>query len=77
MDFPGAHENDVPGLQGVGFSFDDIIALPLQEQDDLVEIVVMEGDFLHDGIPEPEYTEVLQQVSFFFIFFHGQNRFFL
>ena len=67
MDFACGNEDQVSWLQGIGLALDDIVRLAAQEQDYLVEVVVVEGNFLHGGIFQSKNPEIADKVAFLLI----------
>ena len=70
MDLASCDKDDVVWPQVICLALDDVVDMAAEEQDDLMEIVVVEGDIAQLPVVQVEDTEVAAQIALFGIRLH-------
>ena len=67
VDFAGRDEDDVARHERIAAALDDVVGMAAEEQDDLVEVVIMEGNRRQALVFQPEHPKIAQQVALLFV----------
>ena len=70
MDLASRDKDDVVWPQVICLALDDVVDMAAEEQDDLMEIVVVEGDIAQLPVVQVEDAEVAAQIALLRIVLH-------
>ena len=76
MDLTGPDKDDVMGLERIGLPLNAIVGFAIEEKDDFMEFVVMEGNLFQNAVFQAKNLEGIEEIAFFFIFNHGVTSYF-